>query len=408
MKLLIVCLAMAIAVIANGQNLKWSAKCAPVQRETYGIAYSADGTKVLSGSECHPAFVKMWNSSNGSEVWSYTVPGSMVMCQMGVKFSSNGNFFASVEEMGWLLIFDNTGPTPVNTHTVNIKTNGSSSLDISPDNSKIVIDAADDTIKVVDIATGAIVNSIYANQGGVYAVAYSKDGSEIISGGNNGSLKLWDASNGTLIATLTGHAQRVSSTKFSDDNSRIVSSDISGNIRIWDATSQSLINSFSVTSSISQIDLSFDNKYLVAGADTSALLFDAVTGVQLSSFNNAFGGKVYSADFKPQSSSEVAIGNSNGDVSVFDLGDVVNGVDGPDESYSPFLLPNPTSGVFYVANVNDNTALEFILCNVSGEILKRGLLENCTFDITNLPSGIYYLKLFGSKAERQLTIVKQK
>ena len=82
---------LVIVIYSNAQDLLWTKKCSDQQRETYGVAFSADGSRVLSGSECHPSSIRVWDASNGNMLWDYSVGGNL-MCQSAVKFSSNGNY----------------------------------------------------------------------------------------------------------------------------------------------------------------------------------------------------------------------------------------------------------------------------------------------------------------------------
>jgi len=52
-KIKILFLIMLVQTTVYAQSVIWNNASHPNPREVYGVAFSSDGTKVLSGSECH-------------------------------------------------------------------------------------------------------------------------------------------------------------------------------------------------------------------------------------------------------------------------------------------------------------------------------------------------------------------
>jgi WD40 repeat protein len=330
-------------------------------------------------------------------LWDYSVGGNL-MCQSAVKFSSNGNYFASVEEAGNLLVFDNSDTIPSLLYTFDVKSSASYSLDFSPDNQRVVLDGKDDSVKVFDIASGNLMLGIKTfHAGGVYSVAYKHDGLQIVSGGQDKRVKIWNASTGDTVRTLVGHAAKLVSVKFSKDDNFIFSADANGTIRQWSTIDYSLIRIFNVGESISQIAISQDAKYLVAAGNTKAWLVDVEQNQVLQSFNTIGGGKVYSVDFNP-SATNVVLGNSNGDVSLYSIANLVSTI-GELNPTNLLLYPNPAHQTLHLpSNVDD---FFYTITTLDSKNVLSGLNPKGIIDVSILPSGIYFIELtMGNKTHQ--------
>ncbi|MBK7245984.1 MAG: hypothetical protein IPH98_19450 [Saprospiraceae bacterium] len=77
----------------QSQSLIWSKKSNPYFNSINSIAFNGDGTKVISGTDCHPAAIRMFDVNTGTLLWNYEV-GSNFMCIMGIGFSSNNHYIA--------------------------------------------------------------------------------------------------------------------------------------------------------------------------------------------------------------------------------------------------------------------------------------------------------------------------
>src|SRR5690606_34646983 len=62
----------------------------------------------------------------------------------------------------------------------------------SPDGNLLASACKDGTVKVISFATGEVIRTINAHEGGVDCVAFNHDGSLLATGGRDNAIKLWN------------------------------------------------------------------------------------------------------------------------------------------------------------------------------------------------------------------------
>src|SRR6185437_6587230 len=157
--------------------------------EVSSVAVSADGSRIVIGSDDHTA--RVWDAASGTLV---------------------------------AVLAGHTGPV--------------SGVAISADGGLVVTASADATaiiwnVKATATPAGAIINVDQP----VTAVAVSADGKRIVSGQPDGSLKIWDAATGAASDTFRGHVDAITQVALSGDGRYVMSSSKDGTARIWDLAS---------------------------------------------------------------------------------------------------------------------------------------------------------------------------
>ncbi len=92
----------------------------------------------------------------------------------------------------------------------------------------------DDTLRLWDTQTGAVVAVLCGHTSSVDCMAFSPDGHQVVSGSYDNTARLWDAQSGAELATLHGHEGAVNSVAFSPDGRQVVSGSDDHTVRLWD------------------------------------------------------------------------------------------------------------------------------------------------------------------------------
>lgn len=378
---------------ASGQTMIWTKKSNSVSGlATYGVAFSSNGDKVLSGSECHPANIRMFDVATGNLDWNYNV-GTNFMCIQGVKFSSNGSLIASVEELGNILIFNNSGPVPSISDTIKTGTSYAFSVDFAPTNDRMVVGASSGRMILYDIPGGAIYKTIVAHSPYVLAVAYSSDGLSIASAGADNKAKIWSA-DGTLKFSLTGHTNDVSTVKFTPDNQYLVTGDLNGKVKIWNAVNGSLIRTINAhNDEIRQLDISPDGSRIVtASNDETCKIWSFQSGDSLSTFSTPNSGYVWTVAWS-NDGAKIATGNGNGDVILWDATSVTENHEANDVFQNLKLFPNPATDVIHL-QINDHASLSILeIQDIQGRRIQQLAPSTRNISTNGIPDGVYLLKL---------------
>lgn len=385
--------ALGAAQLLTAQTPVWDNACHPDQRETYAVAFSNDGMEVLSASECDNAHARLWESTSGNMVWDTDI-GSTLFCLMGAQFSADGSHFAVMEELGTVLIYDYSGPTPVLAHVIDMGISASYSLDFSPDGTKLVADGTGGTLRIYDVVSGALVQSIPGNMGTVFTVDYSPDGTLIAAGSQDNNVRLWNAADGTLAATLSGHTGDLRSVKFNTAGDHIVTASVNGEVKLW----MKMMNmwmvhgSFNVGENIHQVDISDDNAYIIVGGYTTTHVFESMSGNEVATFNVANGGDVWSVDFKPGGHDAVT-GTGSGRVVYWALEDFLGTAEHEPLHFEAF--PNPVIDALNltVPDAHGTTRVEVFTTGGQRVLTTVFNGQRGTVDLGNAAAGDYLLHI---------------
>ncbi|MDB9519348.1 hypothetical protein PN466_20595 [Roseofilum reptotaenium CS-1145] len=103
---------------------------------------------------------------------------------------------------------------------------------LTPDGQRAISGSNDKTLKVWNLKTRELEQTLTGHQGSVRAVAVTPDGERAISGSDDETLKVWNLKMGELEQTLTGHQGWVSAVVVTLDGERAISG--SGcTIKVW-------------------------------------------------------------------------------------------------------------------------------------------------------------------------------
>ena len=109
-------------------------------------------------------------------------------------------------------------------------------LAFSPDSRRLVAGAEKNTVKIWDVQTGRVLQTLEGHSGDVWVAAFSPDpdGRWVSSAGEDSTVKLWDSHTGTLVRSIRGHTGVVSCLAFIPDSRLLVSGSRDGTVKVWD------------------------------------------------------------------------------------------------------------------------------------------------------------------------------
>jgi WD40 repeat protein len=256
-----------------------------------GIAFSADGRRVVSGADYWDNTAKVWNAANGelfqtlpsdgigivsvalspddehlavgygvngyppsglADVWN--LGSEDVMHTFGgfhVAFSADGSVLATGGPWRDVYLHQMPGGQEI----TSIYT-GSYILDVAYSPAEPIVAAAgsDNTVKLYNAQTGQWLRTLSGHTDSVSAIAFSPDGEVIASGAggfdemHDASVKLWRVTDGELLRTLDGHDNWVFDLAFSPDGEMLISQGRDGyppnthvTIKLWDVSTGDLL-----------------------------------------------------------------------------------------------------------------------------------------------------------------------
>lgn len=147
-----------------------------------------------------------------------------------VTMSRSSQYWAAVSRQGEAWIWDEGGQTlhrMWRAHMDRIR-----ALEFSPDGRSLVTGSWDNTFKLWDVASGALLWSDW-HASNLASVAFAPNGRVLATGGGtDATVHLWDVHSGTRIQTLS-HPSPVSALAWSPDG-RLLASGHNGSIQLWE------------------------------------------------------------------------------------------------------------------------------------------------------------------------------
>ncbi len=372
-----------------GQTLDWTKQANPFDLPINTLAFTNNGQKILSGTDCHPASIRMFDVDSSNLDWDYTV-GDAFECIMGLALSGNSNYIAAAEETGNLLLFDNSGPTPILIDTIQTGTTYGFATAISPNNSAVAMACSNGKLLLYSLSDGTELANISAHSTWVTTVAFSPNGQYLVTGGSDDKVKIWDT-NGNLLFTCLGHSADVSDVKVSPDNLFVISASKDKTIKVWDIATGNLVRSIAGhTFGINCIDLSPDGtKVVSASTDRTCKIWKLETGELLSSFANPDSNEYRAVAWSP-SGEKIATGNIASQLSMWSVDlDLSTKTTNQPASY-PIGYFQTSSNSFHFYSKPDQNFSQIQVIDNQGKII-LSLQNSQSISFQTLPSGQYFL-----------------
>ncbi len=256
--------------------------------EAISVAFSPDGKRIAAGMGGwnRPGRVAVWDVATRKSLWSREESRGVY----SVAFSPDSSRLAW---SGWTgrVCIDRVAPhqellrLPQDFHNFY--------LTYSPDRKWLAVAGENRTLRLLDPATGRVVDSLKGDSLAYFSVRFSNDSKLLAAGGGrfgtNGAgggpnqVNLFDVATRKQVGTLVGHTQVVLQIAFAPGDKWIATASADGTARLWDGkTFKEVLSLTGHTSGVKGVAFSPDGKLLATGSfDSTIRLWDPTTGTQL-------------------------------------------------------------------------------------------------------------------------------
>jgi WD40 repeat protein len=253
------------------------------------LAFTPDGKILASSSD--DLTIGFWDLQTGRKLLTLGPP---TYSFRRVSFSQDGQQLITGGDDSRVLIYDfpqllidaqNPAIEVAYTQELLGHTNWVFSVNHSPDGSQLASASADGTVRIWDLATGAVVHVLSHPHWAIRTI-FSPDGRRLVVSGLSATIYVWDLSSGELIQTLTGHTDWVWSIASPIDGSTLVSAGEDRTIRVWDLTTGICTNVFRAHQQrIWALAIAPDGTLVSGSEDQSIKIWDFQRGKCLKTIN---------------------------------------------------------------------------------------------------------------------------
>ena len=264
-----------------------------VPNSTYAVSASEDGEIII------------WNTYSGTIEKKLAGHSDVIN---SIDCSSNGDYIASASNDNTVVIWDLH--TEKKIITLSDHEIGAGCVSFCPDNKTIATADGNGDIAIWEVVTGKVIGVINdAHFLGVDDISFNVDGSLLISSGAfDNTVKVWDVSSRALLHTLNGHTRGVCSVSFSPDGKTAISSSWDHTIRIWDVKLGVLLKTIEtgIVSPVYSARFNHDGSKIVSAEMYNTIhIWDTKSGVLLTTLNGHTNGVKY-ACFSPDDSNVIS------------------------------------------------------------------------------------------------------
>jgi WD40 repeat protein len=202
------------------------------------VAFSPDGTKIISGSSDHT--IRLWDAVTGVLLRVFSGHTGRIY---SVAASPSGSMIVSGSDDNTIRIWDMATGALLRI----FKDDFGKVLSIMcpAENAWVAVGTKYNDIVLSrwdsDMSDGVFLRTLHGHTIDVWCLSISANGELAVSGSLDRTVRVWHVESGALRATFEGHEDTISAVAFSPDGRRIISGSYDYTMRIWDMETSSLL-----------------------------------------------------------------------------------------------------------------------------------------------------------------------
>jgi WD40 repeat protein len=195
------------------------------------LAFSPDGTLLAGGGD--DGLARIWDVADLAPRHEFRHEAAVGM----VAFSPDSARLATAGDDRTVCIWQVTDAAQQSKQPYEQEWVGAVALD--PQIGRIATVGAEGQVRILDIATGAVLTE-FSHETWVADAVFSRDGARIATAGEDGSARIWDTGTGAEMCRLA-HGAPVTTAAFSHDDAMLVTGAQDGCVRVWPLRPDDLI-----------------------------------------------------------------------------------------------------------------------------------------------------------------------